>query len=163
MDIYNKTVIASRNGDFLTTIEELARFVRRVLDFKSMQRASLYVKDTLKNMEMPKGFIKLMSKSQKNLVAATTAKPVYLNNTSAFSRIISGFTGLVDGSFKAKNITNCRNSLILLAGSLQNMSIAMNNSDENNTVYFATRGLKYFHPSAFACYYSGRETYETYL
>lgn len=63
MDIYNKTVIASRNGDFLTTIEELARFVRRVLDFKSMQRASLYVKDTLKNMEMPKGFIKLMSKA----------------------------------------------------------------------------------------------------
>lgn len=41
MDIYNKTVIASRNGDFLTTIEELARFVRRVLDFKSMQRATL--------------------------------------------------------------------------------------------------------------------------
>lgn len=43
------------------------------------------------------------------------------------------------------------------------MSIAINKSDENNTVYFATRALKFFHPSAFSCYYSGRETYETYL
>lgn len=41
IDIYNKTVIASNNGDFLVVITQLARFVRRMLDFKSMQRASL--------------------------------------------------------------------------------------------------------------------------
>ena len=41
MDIYEKTEIASRNGDFLQVTYQMARFIRRCLDFKSMERGSL--------------------------------------------------------------------------------------------------------------------------
>jgi hypothetical protein len=49
----------------------------------------------------------------------------YANKTDSFSRFISAFTGFVDGSFNAKNITLCRNSLILFGSSLYNMSIGI--------------------------------------
>ena len=138
-----------------------------MLDFKSMQRGSLFEESILEGSFMPPGFSKLSS--GKRMLAnifvtnTTTSTKNLTNNTSVFSRVISGFTGFVDGSFNAKNITNCRNSLFLFVASLQNMSTAINNNDENNTVYYSTRALKYFHPSAFACYYSGKETYETYV
>ena len=41
MDIYKKSDYAGQNGDFMEVVYELARFMRRVLDFKSMERGSL--------------------------------------------------------------------------------------------------------------------------
>lgn len=46
------------------------------------------------------------------------------------------------------------------------MSAAIDNNDENNTVYYSTRALKYFNPSLFHCYFAAKETFltlETYL
>ena len=40
MDIFNKSEIASNNGDYLTVSFQLGRFARKVLDFKTMTRAS---------------------------------------------------------------------------------------------------------------------------
>jgi hypothetical protein len=42
------------------------------------------------------------------------------------------------------------------------MTIAVGQSNENNTVWFTTRVLKYFHPSAFHCYFAGKETYTSF-
>jgi hypothetical protein len=33
------------------------------------------------------------------------------------------------------------------------------NKNENDTVWFSTRILKWFHPSIYHCYYAGKETY----
>ena len=41
MDIYEKTEVAAENGDFLTVVYQIARLIRRLMDFESMQRASL--------------------------------------------------------------------------------------------------------------------------
>ena len=41
MDIYEKTEVAAENGDFLTVVYQVARLIRRLMDFESMQRASL--------------------------------------------------------------------------------------------------------------------------
>lgn len=38
IDIYQKTELAGRNGDYLEVTYEVARFIRRCLDFKSMER-----------------------------------------------------------------------------------------------------------------------------
>lgn len=47
VDIYDKTYYAADNGDFLTVVYQVARLVRRLMDFKSMQREAL-VKDVIK-------------------------------------------------------------------------------------------------------------------
>jgi hypothetical protein len=36
VDIYEKTYYAAENGDFLTVVYQVARLVRRLMDFKSM-------------------------------------------------------------------------------------------------------------------------------
>lgn len=51
MDIYKKSDYAGRNGDFLEVTFELARFVRRCLDFKSMETGSLLSSFSLKNSQ----------------------------------------------------------------------------------------------------------------
>lgn len=40
MDIYAKTELAGRNGDYLEVTYQVARFIRRCLDFKSMERGT---------------------------------------------------------------------------------------------------------------------------
>eukprot|EP00347_Sterkiella_histriomuscorum_P009733 403340092 len=152
INIYNQTVIASRNGDFLVVIEQMARFVRRLIDFRSMQRETL-----VKSLDQMQYYVRLLA--QGPIVSANSTS---LNRTDIFSRLISSFTGFVDGSFRAKNISMCRASLILFANSIQNLSTAISANNENRTVFYATRALKYVHPSAFHCYYSGKETAATY-
>ena len=58
IDIYNKTTIAAENGDFLLVIEQMARFVRRVLDFDSMQRETL-----IKDIDQTAHYLSLMAKA----------------------------------------------------------------------------------------------------
>jgi hypothetical protein len=41
IDIYEKTEIAAENGDFLSVVYQIARLIRRIMDFHSMQRGSL--------------------------------------------------------------------------------------------------------------------------
>jgi hypothetical protein len=41
IDIYEKTEIAAENGDFLAVVYQIARLIRRIMDFQSMQRGSL--------------------------------------------------------------------------------------------------------------------------
>lgn len=72
---------------------------------------------------------------------------------------ISIFTGFIDGSFRAGNTSSCRKSLKLYTGSFSNATDAIfDYRDENQTVWYLTRTLKYMHPSAFHCYYAGKET-----
>jgi len=47
VDIYEKTYYAAENGDFLTVVYQVARLIRRLMDFKSMQREAL-VKDVIR-------------------------------------------------------------------------------------------------------------------
>lgn len=49
MDIYQKSDYAGWNGDFLEVTYELARFIRRCLDFKSMEDGPLLSSFRLKN------------------------------------------------------------------------------------------------------------------
>ena len=46
-----------------------------------------------------------------------------------------------------------------MTASFGNMSLAIYEKNENRSVWFTTRVLKYMHPSAFHCYYAGKETY----
>jgi hypothetical protein len=41
VDIYDKTYYAAQNGDYLAVVYQVARLVRRLMDFQSMQRAGL--------------------------------------------------------------------------------------------------------------------------
>jgi hypothetical protein len=41
IDIYNKTTIAAENGDYMTVVFQLARLVRRIIDFRTMEREVL--------------------------------------------------------------------------------------------------------------------------
>lgn len=49
--------------------------------------------------------------------------------------------------------------MFLFAGALENTTYGVIDRNENDTVWFSTRMLKYFHPSAFHCYYAGKEAY----
>lgn len=84
-----------------------------------------------------------------------------VNRTDPVSIGISGMTGFLDGAFQAPNTSYCRVSLILFSSSLENFLIAYENRNENFTVWYATRALKYMHPSLFHCFYSYVEAYET--
>lgn len=95
-------------------------------------------------------------------LAATAANASMPNRTDFFTRIISASTGFVDGSFKAKNISLCRMNLITFANIMQNLSKAVSDGNENRTLYYSTRALKYMHPCLFHCYYAERETEATY-
>ena len=68
-------------------------------------------------------------------------------------------TGFFDGSFRASNTSYCRKNLYLMTRSFANATIMWSKKDENQTVWFFTRTLKWFHPSLFHCYYAGKETY----
>ncbi len=74
---------------------------------------------------------------------------------------ISIFTGFIDGAFNAPNTSYCRASLLKFSGALENTTEGVKDRDENDTVWYSTRMLKYFHPSAFHCYYAGKEAYLT--
>lgn len=45
-----------------------------------------------------------------------------------------------------------------LTNSFANMTISLIKNNENDSVWYSTRVLKYFHPSIFHCYYAGKET-----
>ncbi len=96
MDIYNKTTIASENGDFLTVIEQLARLVRRLMDFQSMQRESLTKARVLESINQLEYYARLMARNPPTVSAEV---PAVSNRTDSLSRLISVFTGFVDGSF----------------------------------------------------------------
>lgn len=72
---------------------------------------------------------------------------------------ISVFTGFLDGSFRAGNTSSCRKALKFMTGSFANATVSLIALNENRTVWYSTRVLKYLHPSCFHCYYAGKETY----
>jgi len=73
---------------------------------------------------------------------------------------ISIFTGFIDGSFRAGNTSFCRKNLKLFTAYFSNTTDAiMVTKNENRTVWYLTRVLKYMHPSSFHCYFAGKETY----
>ncbi|CDW83524.1 UNKNOWN [Stylonychia lemnae] len=159
IDIYDKALTAQQNGDFLMMIEQLARFVRRLLDFKSMQRETL-----INDLSQMSRFIRLLASTDtitpNNLIGLATATNI-TNRTDPLSRFISVMTGFVDGSFQAKNTSLCRKNLLKVSNLLNNLTTAVQKTDENNTVYYSTRLLKYMHPSLFHCYYAEKEAENT--
>jgi len=164
IDIYNKTMIASENGDFITVIEQLSRLIRRLLDFKSMQRASLFSKSRiLKAVDRLEYYALLMARAPyaQAKTKVQQSAPAVLNYTDSLSIGISIFTGFVDGSFQAGNVSACRQNMMLEAHIFELLHTAIVNDDANRTVYLATRALKHMNDSLFYCYYSGKETYTT--
>ena len=156
VDIYEKTYYAAENGDFLTVVYQVARLVRRLMDFKSMQREAL-VKDVIRLTGYLKYYASLedddYSVYKRGLPEVAATPQDYITTG------ISIFTGFVDGSFRARNTSSCRKSLKLYTGSFSNATEAIfDDRDENKTVWYLTRTLKYMHPSAFHCYYAGKET-----
>jgi hypothetical protein len=79
------------------------------------------------------------------------------NVTDTSARTISAITGFLDGAFQAPNTSYCRMSLILMSSSMQNFIIAFDERNQNFTVWFATRILKYVNPVLFHCFYMGVE------
>ncbi|TNV73762.1 hypothetical protein FGO68_gene5605 [Halteria grandinella] len=43
--------------------------------------------------------------------------------------------------------------------SFANMTLAISDSDQNETIWYSTRMLKFLHPSLYHCYYAGKQTY----
>ena len=74
---------------------------------------------------------------------------------------VSALSGFIDGSFNAQNTSLCRRSLLYLSRSTSNATKSILAGNENRTVYYSTRILKWMHPSAFHCYYAGKETIDT--
>lgn len=46
---------------------------------------------------------------------------------------------------------------------LGNLTVALEDDNENYTVWYSTRMLKYMSPSLYHCYYAGKETYNAYV
>ena len=115
--------------------------MRRVLDFKSMERGSL-----LSSSGGP---------YESELLVKATKKV-----SDIFSKSIYIVTGFIDGSFNASNTSYCRSSLVSFESSMQNLYTAsVQNKSVNSSVFYGSRILKYFHPSTYHCYYAGKETY----
>lgn len=68
----------------------MGRFIRRLLDFETMQRESLYKARILTAVSNLEYYARLM---------ATSTASTIVNRTDPVSIGISIFTGLVDGSF----------------------------------------------------------------
>ena len=81
------------------------------------------------------------------------------NKTDYFKLIVSAFTGFVDGSFNAQNISGCRAAVTKLTQAMINTTLALESHDNNRSLYYSTRILKWTHPSLYHCYYAGKETY----
>jgi hypothetical protein len=96
------------------------------------------------------------------MATSNTCPPPTPNRTDPIAIAISIFTGFVDGSFQAKNVSACRKNMLLEANILRMLSDEIRDEDENRTVYLLTRLLKHLHPSMFHCYYSGKETVATF-
>ena len=173
IDIYNETLYDAQQGDFINAAYQIGRLIRKILLFNSMSREALVI--SVKRLDAvvrllasgPDGYI------QSTVDALPPANPsnpwenkAYIpnnsvNRTDPVSRSISGVTGFIDGAFQAPNTSYCRVSLILFSSSLENFLIAYEHRNENYTVWYATRALKYMHPSLFHCFYSVQEAYET--
>ena len=91
IDIYEKTQVAARNGDYLQVTYQVARFIRRCLDFKSMERE-------VRKSDIPK----LTSYIKKSV-------PIVKD---AFTQSIYVLTGFIDGGFNAQNVSHCRANLV---------------------------------------------------
>ena len=158
IDIYNKVYVAAENGDYLTVVNQLARLIRRLMDFRSMQRESLAVAHSLNRLT---SYLEYFA-SLDDISPTTTANRVTLDWSSPqdyVSTAISLFTGFVDGSFRASNTSSCRKSLKLYTSTISNATQALFfDQNENATLWYWTRVLKYTHPAAFHCYFAGKET-----
>jgi len=93
---------------------------------------------------------------------ATSVTNITQNRTDVLTRVISAATGFIDGSFQAKNTSLCRKNLLIFSFLLTNLTTAISKEDENNTVYYSTRLLKYMHPCLYHCYFAEKETEATY-
>lgn len=170
IDIYNRTLIAAEGGDFRTVVYQVSRLVRRLLDFNSMMRegAPTLVKDVIRLGAYLNFYANLGDNE------ALKSYPAYEHLLSqeaglnwsepndVASALISIVTGFFDGSFRATNTSLCRSSLKKLTGSFGNMSLALYERDQNQSVWYTTRVLKFMHPSGFHCYYAGKETYTSF-
>jgi hypothetical protein len=54
-------------------------------------------------------------------------------------------------------------NLMVLSRIFLDLSYYISVNNENRTVYYSSRALKYMHPSLFHCYYAGKETWLTFL
>lgn len=124
----------------------MARFIRRCLDFKSMERGSL-----LSSAEAIELLSEMMLKTRRRV-------------NSVLSKFIYIITGFIDGAFKAANTSYCRSSLVKMQNSATKLyTLGVEKKSVNNTVYYSTRIVKYIHPVLFHCYYAGKETYLSFL
>lgn len=130
IDIYEKTYVAAENGDFLAVVYQIARLVRRLMDFHSMQRGSLelVVKDVHRLTAYLNYYASLEDngKPKQDLSIMNRAVGFDWSNPNDYVTMgISAFTGFVDGSFRAGNTTSCRRSLKRFTGSFSNATIAL--------------------------------------
>lgn len=122
-----------------------------------MQRESLYKERVIDGIKQIEYYARLMAKKPPKQPEIIYPK----NRTDPFSRFISSVTGFIDGGFQARNTSLCRKNMIVFANIMNKLSESIYWEDENNTVYFSTRALKYVHPCMFHCYFSGKETVQT--
>jgi hypothetical protein len=165
IDIYNKITVAAAAGDYQTVVYQVARLVRRLLDFDSMQNSAL-METTMRLSAYVNYFARLGDDSDASDNIAFEQLNERLGKGSfdfsmpedPVSFSISVITGFMDGSFRATNTSLCRISLQLITGSFANATLSHQAQNENLTVWFGTRVLKYLNPSLFHCYYAGKET-----
>lgn len=159
IDIYNKVYVAAENGDFLTVVNQMARLLRRLMDFRSMQRESLVVASSLNRLTSYLEYYASLDDLNSGNPKPTRVDLDWTSPQDYVTTVISLFTGFVDGSFRASNTSSCRKSLKLYTASFSNATRALFvDGNENATLWYWTRVLKYTHPSAFHCYFAGKET-----
>ncbi len=83
----------------------------------------------------------------------------WTNPNDYVTSAISAVTGFFDGSFRAPNTSYCRSSLNNMTKAFTNFTLAFLNLDQNGTLWYGTRVMTWVYPSAFHCYYAGKETY----
>lgn len=118
VDIYDKTYYAAQNGDYLAVVYQVARLVRRLMDFQSMQRAGLA--DDVKRLTSYLEYYANIEEEER--------KEVKASGQDVITTGISIFTGFIDGSFRARNTSFCRKNLKLYTGSFSNASDAIFNT-----------------------------------
>ena len=127
-----------------------------------MQRSSFFSKGRLLYaVDRLEYYALLMARAPYSRARVSQTTTTVLNYTDSISIGISIFTGFIDGSFQAGNVSLCRSNMMLEAHIFELLHTAIVNSDANRTVYLATRVLKHMNDSLFYCYYSGKETYTT--
>jgi hypothetical protein len=115
---------------------EAGRFLRRILDFGTMERRRLF----------------------ENIVSLYTEDYIVggpkVDAESKGTKAINGILGFIDGAFDAVSTVYCRDKLLDSIEVIEFLQDSAKIDDLDNSIYWGMRLVKLFHPTAYHCYYA---------